>query len=86
MAVVSRRWIGPQWAVLLASVSALVTALVLQVGQSSRADQPQSLTVREIQLGGARPDALYALTVWVKDPAQLQSNAVLVTVKRGGWN
>jgi HEAT repeat protein len=81
MAVVFRKCTNPQWAVFLASVSALVTALLLQVGQSSRADQPQSLNVREIQLGRARPDALYALTVWLKNPAQLQSNAVLATVK-----
>jgi HEAT repeat protein len=34
-----------------------------------------------MHLGRVRPDALYALTVWVKDPAQLQGNdAVLVTV------
>jgi len=79
MGVVSRKWMGPQCGVLLASVGALVTVLLVQVGQSSRADQSQS--VREIQLGQARPDVLYALTVWVKSPAQLQSNAVLATVK-----
>ena len=46
-----------------------------------RADQSNSQNVREIHLGRVRPDALYALTVWVKDPAQLQGNdAVLVTV------
>ena len=34
------------------------------------------------QVGAARPDALYALTLGVKDPAQLQGNdAVCVTVK-----
>ena len=42
---------------------------------------PARRTVREIHLGQVRPDALYALTVWVKNPAQVQGNdSVLVTV------
>ena len=59
----------------------MMAALLLHVGRSVRADQSNSQNVREIHLGQVRPDALYALTVWVKDPAQLQGNdAVLVTV------
>jgi len=81
MVVVSRKRIGPRWGVFLASVSMLVMVALLQVYRSSRADQPPSLTVREIQLGRARPDSLYALTIWVKNPAQLQREAVLATVK-----
>ena len=81
MVVLPRKRMGPWWGVLLASVSIVLTVLPLQVSQSFRAGQPQPLTVREIQLGPARPDVLYALTLWVKNPAQLQSAAVLATVK-----
>jgi hypothetical protein len=81
--VVSKEWIGPRWGVFLASVSvsALVVGLLLQAYRSGRADQPPSLAVREIPLGRARPDSLYALTIWVKNPAQLQRDAVLATVR-----
>ena len=59
----------------------MMAALLLHVGRSVRADQANSQSVREIHLGRARLDTLYALTVWIKDPAQLQGNdAVLVTV------
>jgi len=66
MVVVSRKRIGPRWGVFLASVSMLVMVALLQVYRSSRADQLPSLIVREIPLGRARPDSLYALTIWVK--------------------
>ena len=60
---------------------AVIVALLLNAGRSARADQSNSQNVREIHLGRVRSDALYALTVWVKDPSQLQGNdAVLVTV------
>src|SRR5207245_7970639 len=43
-----------------------------------RAGRPRS---QKIKLGEAGPDSLYAVTVWVKDPAQAQSkDAVRVTV------
>jgi hypothetical protein len=59
----------------------MIVTLLIHDGRSVRADQSNSQNVREIHLGRVRPDALYALTVWVKDPAQLQGNdAVLVTV------
>ena len=78
----SRKWASAQWGVsLLAGRRDGHRALLLHVGRSVRADQSNSQNVREIHLGQVRPDALYALTVWVKDPAQLQGNdAVLVTV------
>ena len=45
---------------------------------SARAGQPSS---QRIVLGEARSDSLYAVTVWVKDPAQMQgNNAVRVAV------
>jgi HEAT repeat protein len=65
---------------MLASAATII-ALLLHNGQSVRADQSNAQNVRQFHLGQARPDALYALTVWVKDPAQLQGkDAVLVTV------
>ncbi len=77
----SRRWARAQWGLLLLAGGAMMAALLLHVGRSVRADQANSQNVREIHLGRARLDTLYALTVWIKDPAQLQGNdAVLVTV------
>jgi hypothetical protein len=38
------------------------------------AGQPSS---QQIQLGEVRPDSLYAVTVWVKDPAQMQGNGAV---------
>ena len=78
----SRKWASAQWGILMLAGGAMIIALLLHVGRSVRADQSNSQNVREIHLGQVRPDALYALTVWVKDPAQLQGNdAVLVTVR-----
>ncbi len=77
----SRKWASAQWGILMLAGGAMIIALLLHGGRSVRADQSNSQNVREIHLGQVRPDALYALTVWVKDPAQLQGNdAVLVTV------
>ena len=79
----TRKWASAHWGILLLAGGAMIGALLLHVGRSVRADQSNSQNVREIHLGRVRPDALYALTVWVKDPAQLQGNdAVLVTVRR----
>ena len=76
-----RNWACAKCGILLLAAAAIVIALLLHVGRSVRADQSNSQNVREIHLGKVRIDALYALTVWVKDPAQLQgSDAVLVTV------
>jgi HEAT repeat protein len=77
----SRKWARAQWGILLLAGGAIITSSLLHVGRSVRADQSNSQNVRDIHLGQVRPDSLYALTVWVKDPAQLQGNdAVLVTV------
>jgi HEAT repeat protein len=77
----SRKWARAQWGILLLAGGLVLGALLLRVGRSVQADQPQAQNAREIHLGRVRPDALYALTFWVKDPAQLQNNdAVLVTV------
>src|ERR1035438_8812886 len=70
-----------QWGGILLLAVAMVVALMLHSGRTAQADQSNSQNVREIHLGQARPDALYALTVWVKDPAELQGNdAVQVSV------
>ncbi len=77
----SRKWAGTQWGILMLAGGATIIALLLHVGRSVRADQPNSQNVRQVHLGRVRADALYALTVWVKDPAQLQGkDAVMVTV------
>src|SRR5690242_4834501 len=52
-------------------------------GASELAARPDSRE-RRINLGEARPDSLYAVTVWVKDPAQVQGkDAVHVTLADG---
>jgi len=77
----SRKWASAQWGILMLAGGAMLIALLLHVGRSVRADQSNSQNVRQVHLGRVRPDALYALTVWVKDPAQLQGkDAVMVTV------
>jgi len=76
----SSSWAKARWGMLLLVGVAAVVVLLLHVGRSVRADQTDSQNAREIHLGRVRPDSLYALTVWAKDPAQLQGNdAVLVT-------
>jgi HEAT repeat protein len=83
--VVSKKSVSTQWWVFLLVGGAMIFALMLHVGRSVRADQSSSQNVRSIHLGQVRPDSLYALTVWVKDPAQLQDDdAVLVAVDDGG--
>ena len=80
--VVLRKSASAQWGILLLTGGAMIIALLLHVGRAVQADQSSSQNAREIHLGQVRPDALYALSVWVKDPAQLQgSDAVLVTVE-----
>ena len=82
MRVASRNWKNLRWGLIPLSVSVLIIGSLLHVGRFVHADQTTPPTVREIPLGVARPDALYALTIAVKDPAQLQGNdAVLATVK-----
>ncbi len=77
----SRNWARAQWGLLLLAGGAMTVALLVHGSRTARADQSNSQNVREIHVGQVHPDALYALTVWVKDPAQLQGNdAVSVTV------
>jgi len=84
MGVISKKWGNLRWGVILLSGAVLITWLTFRAGQSSRADQPKSANVRDIHLGRAHPDTLYALTVWVKNPAQIQGNdSILATVKDG---
>jgi hypothetical protein len=54
---------------------------LVHAGQAAASAAPNPPGSRTIQLGAARPGTLYALTVGVKDPAQLQgSDSVHVTV------
>ncbi len=77
----TKKWTSAHWGVLLLATGAIVTAMLLHDSRPVRADQSSTPTVREIHLGQVRPDALYALTVSVKNPAQVQGNdSVLVTV------
>src|SRR5579862_4537642 len=76
-----RKWSRAQWALLLLAGVVVTGVALLQAGRTVRADQSNAQNVREIHLGQVRADALYALTVWVKNPAQVQGNdAVLATV------
>jgi len=63
------------------SIAVCIVAATLHFGRSVHADQAVPASVRKIELGAARPGSLYALTLGVKDPTQLQGNdAVRVTV------
>ncbi len=73
-----------RWGLTVLSSAFLISCLLVQTGHFGRADQTTAPGVREIQLGRAHPDTLYALTVWVKDPATLRGDdAVLATVRDG---
>jgi HEAT repeat protein len=70
-----------RWAIIPLAVAACLAGELAHVSRSVQAGQPAAPAVRTIKLASARPDALYALTLAVKDPAQLQgSDAVRVTV------
>jgi hypothetical protein len=63
------------------SIAVCIVAATLHFGRSVHAGQAAPASVRKIELGAARPGSLYALTMGVKDPVQLQGNdAVHVTV------
>ena len=82
---VLRKWASAQGGILLLAGGSITIALLLHVGRSVRADQASAQNDHRIHLGRVRPDTHYALTVWVKDPAQLQGNdAVLVKVDDAG--
>ncbi len=84
MAVLREKRRTLRWGLALLSSAFLITCLLDQRGHFGRADQTTAPSVREIQLGRAHPDTLYALMVWVKDPAMLRGDgAVLATVRDG---
>ena len=71
-----------RWAIVPMSIAAWIFCATIHIGRSVHANQTAAPAVRTIQLGAARPGSLYALSLGVKDPAQLQGDdAVHVTVK-----
>jgi len=68
-------------AIVPAIIASCILAATIHFGRPVHADQTASPTSPTIQLGTARSGTLYALTLGVKDPAQLQGNdAVHVSV------
>src|ERR1700748_829047 len=66
------------------SAAALTAGGLLYLGRSVHANPTPPPTVKDIKLGEARPGTMYALTVAVKDPAQVKgTDAVLATAKDG---
>src|SRR5580692_739096 len=75
----SRRFAS--WAIVPVAIAAWVVAATIHLNPPVHADQAAAPAMKKIQLGVGRPGALYAVTLGVKDPAQLQGNdAVHVTV------
>ena len=69
------------WAIVPLTTAVGIIGATVHVGHSVRADQAAASAERKIKLAAAHPGSLYALTLGVKDPAQLQGNdAVKVTV------
>src|SRR5580692_11533357 len=59
-----------------------ILCAAFRIGWPVHANQAATLPGRSIQLGTARPGSLYAVSLGVKDPAQLRGDdAVRVTVK-----
>jgi HEAT repeat protein len=82
MGTTSKTWAKLRWGLIPLSASALIAGSLLHVGRSVQADPTPPRAVRDIKLGVARPGTLYAFTLAIKDPAQLQgTDAVLATVK-----
>lgn len=82
MGAISRNWARWCWGIIPLSAGALILGSLLHGGRFVHANQAPPPTVKEIKLGTARPGTLYAFTLAVKDPAQVQgSDAVLATVK-----
>ncbi len=70
-----------RWTIIPLSIMACVIGAVVHVNRSVRAGQAAPASARNITLGVGRPGSLYAVTLWVKNPAQMQGNdAVHVTV------
>src|SRR5271156_2268846 len=75
----SRRIAG--WAIILLSIAAWLVGATIHAGQFVHANRTATPSARSIKLGAARLGSLYAITLGVKDPVQLQGNdAVQVTV------
>ena len=71
-----------RWTVLSLAIAASIFCATLNTGRPVQANSTKRPQERSIQLGDGRPGSLYALSLGVKDPAQLQGNdAVRVTVK-----
>ena len=69
------------WAIIPVAIAVCVAVATLHVSHAVHADQTPPPSVRTVKLGAAHAGSLYALTLAVKDPAQLQGNdAVKVTV------
>jgi HEAT repeat protein len=80
----AKKWAGSHWGILILAVAAMAALAFLHDNPSVRADQSVAPNVREIHLGQVRANGLYALTVWVKNPAEIQgSDAVQVSVSDG---
>ncbi len=82
MGAISRNWARLCWGLISLSACAVIIGSLLHGARSVHANQAPPPTVKDIKLGNARPGTLYAFTLAVKDPAQVQgSDAVLATVK-----
>src|SRR3954469_15833721 len=70
-----------RWTIIPLSIVACIVGAVVHVNRSVRAGQTAPASTRNITLGPGRPGSLYAVTLWVKNPAQMQGNdSVHVTV------
>jgi HEAT repeat protein len=70
-----------RWAIVSLAIVACMVGEIVHVSRSVQAGQVAPPAARTIKLAAAKPGSLYALTLAVKDPAQLQgSDAVHVTV------
>ncbi len=68
-------------AIVSLAIVACMVAEIVHVSRPVHADQAAAAGTKTIKLAAAKPGSLYALTLAVKDPAQLQGNdAVKVTV------
>src|ERR1017187_1128018 len=69
------------WAVIPLSIAALMIVTIIHRSPFVHAGQTGAPETHVIKLGTARPGFLYAITLGVKDPAQIQGNdSVRVTV------
>src|SRR5450631_801202 len=81
MALTQRNQRIVRWTIILFSIMVCGIGAIVHVNRSVRAGQAAPDPARSTTLGDARPGSLYAITLWVKNPAQLQGNdSVHVTV------